>query len=117
MILYATAAPAQSACRRFHISRNFTADEKCLKAETASDRFGFAIFDANRSKFFRPIQRAENRVRLEYPIENARSAIEPNRLRLAKRKQAGDMIELSIGKQNRVDGRSSDSIFRQQLRK
>ena len=85
--------------------------KKCLKAETASDSFGFAIFDANRSKFFRTIQRAENRVRLEYPIENPRSAIEPNRLCFAKRKQAGYMIELSIGKQNRIDGRSSDSAL------
>ena len=89
--------------RRFHISRYFTADKKCFKGEAVSHGFGFAIFDGNRSKFFRPIERAENRIRLEYPIENARSAIEPNRLRLAKREQAGDMIELSIGKQNRVD--------------
>ena len=112
MTLYATAAPSRLAAG---VSRNFAADENCLEAQTASDSFDFAIFDHRHPKPLRLVQRAENRVRREHLIENPRCAIEPHRLRLAERKQAGDVIELRVTQQNRVDRRSSHAARRQQV--
>ena len=53
------------------------------------------IFDALTRESFGLIQRAENRVRRKHPIKNLRRAIQPDRLRLAQREQAGDVIKFA----------------------
>jgi hypothetical protein len=90
--------------RQFHVGWNFSLDENRLEAEATSCGLKFAIFQPRHAESIRLIQRSKNWVRREYPFENLRRAIQPDWLSLSQRKQAGDVIEFSVGKQHRVDG-------------